>query len=221
MAPVSYPNESPDYRAARVQLLEAEAGLRRELEKVAALRRALPEGGLVDDRYQFLSASEGRPEPRDLEALFARGDQSLVIYSYMFSAGAAPCPMCTSFLDGLNALSKQLDGHLNLAVVAAAPPEALKQWANHRGWDGLPLYSDLDGRYSHDYFGATPDGAPLPMLNVFRRAADGIRHHYGSELLFAEPEPGQHPRHLDLLMPHWNLFDLIPEGRPAAGVPVL
>jgi Bacterial protein of unknown function (DUF899) len=39
-----YPNESAEYRAARKQLLVEEIELRRHLERVASLRRALPSG---------------------------------------------------------------------------------------------------------------------------------------------------------------------------------
>jgi hypothetical protein len=42
---VTFPNESLEYRAARNRLLQLEAGLRREMEAVAAEIRALPAGG--------------------------------------------------------------------------------------------------------------------------------------------------------------------------------
>jgi predicted dithiol-disulfide oxidoreductase (DUF899 family) len=53
----------------------------------------------------------------------------------------------------------------------------------------------------------------MPMMNVFRRDGTTIRHFWGSELLYVPPEPGQHPRHNDLLDPLWNMLDLAPEGR--------
>ena len=49
------------------------------------------------------------------------------------------------------------------------------------------------------------------MLNVFTRGSGGIQHFWGSELLYAGLE-GE-PRHVDLLWPLWNVFDLTPEGR--------
>lgn len=42
-----FPAETPQYRAARNELLEAERRLRGEMEHVAAMRRGLPMGGLV------------------------------------------------------------------------------------------------------------------------------------------------------------------------------
>jgi hypothetical protein len=41
----------------------------------------------------------------------------------------------------------------------------------------------------------------MPILNVFRRGRDGIRHFWGSELLYVPSEPGQECRHNDLLDP--------------------
>ena len=51
--PIRMPNESADYRAARQALLAEEFALRRQIEKVAAMRRALPPGGLVTGHYRF------------------------------------------------------------------------------------------------------------------------------------------------------------------------
>lgn len=53
----------------------------------------------------------------------------------------------------------------------------------------------------------------MPALNVFVRKGDKISHFYNTELFFVPPEKGQNPRHVDLLWPLWNLFDLTPEGR--------
>src|ERR687890_494221 len=78
-SPVRFPNESAEYRAARTALLAEEIELRRNLERVAAQRRALPPGGEVIGDYRF----EGENGPASFAALF--GDkQSLAVYSYMF-----------------------------------------------------------------------------------------------------------------------------------------
>jgi predicted dithiol-disulfide oxidoreductase (DUF899 family) len=52
----------------------------------------------------------------------------------------------------------------------------------------------------------------MPMLNVFRRDGDVIRHFWGPELLYTLSDPGQDPRHVGTIEPLWNLFDLTPEG---------
>ena len=54
---IRFPGESEEYRRERNRLLEAEAGLRRAIEQVAAQRRALPPGGVAPDNYRFEEAS--------------------------------------------------------------------------------------------------------------------------------------------------------------------
>ena len=59
---ISFPGESPEYRAARDRLLKQEVELRRATEAVAATRRALPPGGVVP-RTTF-SSRQGPTAPR-------------------------------------------------------------------------------------------------------------------------------------------------------------
>jgi predicted dithiol-disulfide oxidoreductase (DUF899 family) len=54
----------------------------------------------------------------------------------------------------------------------------------------------------------------MPMLNVFHREGEMIRHFWGAELTYAPADPGQDHRSAGTLEPLWNLFDLTPEGRP-------
>ena len=61
--------------------------------------------------------------------------------------------------------------------------------------------------------GFAEDGDQLPALNVFTRSDRRIHHFYNTELLYVPPEPGQDGRHVDMIWPLWNLFDLTPEGR--------
>src|SRR5581483_2961453 len=71
------------------------------------------------------------------------------------------------------------------------------------------------------YFGENEQGSQQPMLNVFRRDGEEIRHFWGSELMFAPTDPGQDSRHVDLITPLWNVFDCTPEGRPTEWRPKL
>ena len=222
-----FPGESAEYRAARDALLEEEAELRRRLERVAELRRRLPLGGVVALDYAF---QEGAADLDDaasvrtvrLSELFAPGKDSLLLYSFMYGpAMEKPCPMCTAMLDSLNGAAPHVRQRINLAVVARSPIDRIRAYARARGWRDLRLLSSAANDYSRDYRGEAPDGSQLPMLNVFVRRPEGIRHFYSTELLFRSPEAGQHPRHLDLVFPLWNLFDLTPEGRGADWLPRL
>ena len=50
---VSFPQESDEYRQARIALLAEEIELRRHIERVSVLRRALPPGGKLAQDYRF------------------------------------------------------------------------------------------------------------------------------------------------------------------------
>jgi predicted dithiol-disulfide oxidoreductase (DUF899 family) len=168
-----------------------------------------------------------------LSELFAPGKDSLVIYSFMFPRDPAderpgpasgetallalaegPCPSCTALLDQLDGAAEHAAQQVNLAVVAKSPVERILTFAEERGWRRLRLLSSAANTYNRDYLGETPEGFQRPMLNVFHRDGETIRHFWGSELFYAPTDPGQDPRHVGTLEPVWNLFDLTPEGRP-------
>jgi predicted dithiol-disulfide oxidoreductase (DUF899 family) len=224
---VTFPNESASYRSAREALLEAEMELRRSVEAVAALRRTLPVGGPVPEDYEFDEMAvdaTGKESVRTvrLSELFALGQNTLLLYSYMYGPEmATPCPMCTSILDALDGQVSHLRQRVSFAVAARSPIERVRQVARDRGWRNLRLVSSSRTSYNHDYHGETADGAQLPMMNVFVRRDGTIFHSYGTELLFSPAEPGQDFRHVDLIWPLWNLFDLTPEGRGTSWYPQL
>lgn len=206
-----FPNEPKPYRAARQRLLRAEIALRRNVEKVAALRRKLPAGGKVPQDYLF---EEGDP-PRQVKLSELFGDKdTLVAYSFMYGPQAAKaCPMCTSMLDGLDGNAPHIAQRASLVVIAKSPLARIRDFAVGRGWSNLRLLSSAGNDYNRDYLGETGDGAQMPMLNVFVRRKGVVRHYYGAELLFAKAERGQHNRHVDMIWPLWNLLDFTPEGR--------
>lgn len=217
-----FPNESAAYRQARQRLLEAEAALRRQVEAVAALRRTLPLGGTIKEDYVFEELDPGGAVRRvRLSELFATGQNSLLLYGYMFGpAMPEPCPMCTSFLDGLNGNARHITRRMSLAVVARSPIQRIAEVARSRGWKALRLLSSAGCTYHADYFAEDPEGNQWPMANVFVRRDGDVRHFWGSELLF-RPFEGGDMRHLDVMWPLWNVLDLTPEGRSEKWYPAL
>jgi len=100
--------------------------------------------------------------------------------------------------------------------VAKTSTARLLTFAEERGWRRLRLLSSGDNTYNRDYLAETPDGEQRPMLTVFHRDGDTIRHFWSSELFYAPADPGQDPRHVGTLEPLWNMLDLTREGRPTA-----
>ncbi len=232
---VTFPGESADYRAARDRLLEREIELRRAMEAVAGSRRALPPGGPVPEDYVFQGAgADGAATSVKLSELFEPGKNSLVIYSFMFPRdpddsspgpaigktaalplGEGPCPSCTALLDQLDGAAEHARQHINFVVVAKTSLPRLLTFAEERGWRRLRLVSSATNTFNRDYHAETAEGVQRPMLNVFHRDPDAIRHFWGSELLYAPTDGDQEPRHVGTLEPLWNLFDLTAEGRPS------
>ncbi|SJM28263.1 DUF899 family protein [Mesorhizobium delmotii] len=235
---ISFPNESPEYRAARNKLLQREVALRREMEAVAAEIRALPPGGAVPEDYEFDHIdTNGAPGKVRLSELFRPGTDALILYHYMFprhrsdrqrgpSSGPAaelpieegPCPSCTALLDNWEGAVPHVVGlGANVAAVAKAPIERVAAFAALRGWRNLKLLSAANNTFKRDYHGEDEEGQQAPMLTVFHKGADGVvRLSWASELLFSPTEPGQDPRHVGTVEPMWTLLDLTPGGRPDA-----
>lgn len=214
---ISFPGESAQYREARDRLLDQEAELRRATEAVAEARRNLPPGGAVAQDYVFQGAgADGQPADVKLSELFAPGKDSLVIYSMMFPRALdedLACPSCTQFLDSFDGAVRHATQRINVALVVKADLPRLIAHAGRRGWRWMRLLSSATNTYNRDYHAEADDGSQMPMTNVFRRDGETIRHFWGSELLYAPPEPSQDPRHGDTVEPLWNLFDLTPDGR--------
>ena len=232
----SVPGESAEYRAARDELLKKEIEERRVMAAVAEARRKLPKGGKAPQDYVFdgLSA-DGKPAKIKLSELFAPNKNSLVIYNFMFprsrkdvrpgvSDGATaklpredqPCPSCVAFIDQLDGAAKHFEAAgFNFAIIAKTPLDRLMAFARERGWKNVRLLSSAENSFKRDYHAETAEGDQLPMMMVFKRDGDTIRHFWSSEMMFAPADPGQDPRHTGTLEPLWRLMDLTPEGRPA------
>jgi predicted dithiol-disulfide oxidoreductase (DUF899 family) len=232
---MTFPNESPSYRAARNSLLEQEIALRRQME-VAAARRALPMGGEVPQDYVFDGPdANGRAAKVKLSELFRPGTDTLLIYHYMFpryktdtreaaSSGETarlpkaeqPCPSCTALIDQFDGAALHFEaGGGNFAIVAKTSLDRLLGVARDRGWRHLRLLSSANNTFKRDYNSEDAEGQQDALMTVFKREPDGsIRFFWASELNSAPRDPGQDPRALGPLEPFWNMFDLTPGGRP-------
>jgi predicted dithiol-disulfide oxidoreductase (DUF899 family) len=205
--------------------------LRRQIERVAAQRRSLPPGGAAPEDYVFEEVDDDGGQIK-LSELFAPGKDTLVVYSFMFprwpgdtrpgpSEGQTaelplaetPCPSCTSILDSLDGAARHLAEKLNLVVVAKSDPARIRTFARERGWRHLRLLCSRNNSFNRDYLAETEDGDQMPILNVFVKDGEQIRHRWASELMFAPRDEGEDPRHVDAIWPLWSVLDATPGGR--------
>jgi predicted dithiol-disulfide oxidoreductase (DUF899 family) len=210
-----FPNESAGYRRARQELLTEEIELRRHIEHVAELRRALPAGGEVTKSYVF----EGENGKANFADLFG-GKQTLAIYSYMFGPQRqAPCPMCTSFMSTWAHKLPDIEQRIAFVFVARSPIARLIEAKKARGWTQHKIYSDMSGDYTRDYVSA--EDADVPGYSVFTRRDGIIRHFWSGEMGGATADPGQDPRGAPDFDPLWTILDTTPEGRGTDWYPKL
>jgi len=209
-------NEPREYLHKREELRLAEMEMFRNIERVAALRRALPAGAEVTD-YVF---EEG---PRDLNAddpistvhlseLFSGAGRPLVVYHFMYGKrNTTACPMCTLWIDTFNGVASHLAQNIDLAIVAAADPGTLRAYARARGWHNLRLLSAGDNTFKYDFRSENAEGDQDSALSVFTRDAAGTLRHFYTTHPWVDEEMNE--RGIDLLQPVYNMLDLTPSGR--------
>jgi predicted dithiol-disulfide oxidoreductase (DUF899 family) len=151
-----HPNESAQYRTARNALLVDEIELRRQLERVACQRRALPPGGEIAKDLELVSETG----VIRFSSLF--GDkETLLVYSLMYGPQRkSPCPMCTSFLTTWNATAVNLRERVAMIATARSPIERLIEYKQQRGFANLPFVSDMSGEYTRSYVSAEDGDVP-------------------------------------------------------------
>ena len=201
--------QSDEYRRQREELRLAELDLIDHIERVAALRRTLPDDTVVED-YELVDVASGAPVR--LSALFTAPGRALILYHFMYGkAQTEPCPLCTMWIDGYDAAAPHLTQSADFAIVAAAEPGALRAHADRRGWSRLRLVSAGDSTLKYDLGSEEADGTQTEWISVFTRGDDGtVRHVYSKGAQMADD---RRERGIDLLSPVWHLLDLTPNGR--------
>jgi predicted dithiol-disulfide oxidoreductase (DUF899 family) len=198
------PGASEEYRTAREQLRRAEVAMRDRIEEVASARRSLPAGPEVPD-YAFL---ENGKRVR-LSELFTDGKPELIVYHVMYWADDDEfCPMCSMWVDGLNAVGKHVEQRANIVAASKAPPEKLAAWAKKRGWNSIRVLADDGDAFARDTGAEDGNGEPVETVAVFVKDGSRISNTY-----LAHAYVMNEMRGIDLIAPVWHLFDLLPSGR--------
>ena len=203
--PTRWPDESADYRAARTALLAEEIELRRQIQRVAERRRALPPGPVAKD-YRFL---DEQGDEIGLIDLFGRHD-TLFTYSWMYGPERArPCPMCTSFVGSLDIPAPDIEQRLALAIVGRSPVARQLAFARERGWRNLKFHQIVGDDFVDDYVG----GEDMAAVLVWRRDGDQARLFWAAEGSAETADPGFDPHLAPDPTPLWTILDWTPEGR--------
>lgn len=212
--------ESAEYAQARQGLLADEIALRRQIEAVAARRRALPPGPVIAKDYSFTAPTGERVGLADL----FRGHDTLLAYFWMYGPDRArPCPMCTNLLGPLDANAADLEQHVAVAIIGRSSVERQKAFAVERGWRNLKFYQTCGDEFPVDFGGFDPQtDYEYPVLMVLKREDGGAVHVFWMGEISGEmADPGQDPRGAPDPSPLWTMLDLTPEGRGSDWYPKL
>lgn len=204
---------SEEYVSARMELAKAERILRDQVEEVAAARRRMPKGAILEEYLLAEGPADlAADEPVRMTPLrdLLGGHDTLFVYHLMFHPDDdEACPMCSMWVDGFNGVARHLAQHTAVAVVAKAPLPKLRAWARRRGWDQLRILSSHDTTFNADMHAETPSGGQRPMASVLVREGERVRHFYTLPANFLDGAE----RGIDPLSPVWNVLDLLPAGR--------
>lgn len=218
LARTPFPGASPEYEAARRELLAEEIEFRRHMTRLVAQRRALPPGPVIAKDYRFKDR-QGRA--LGLADLF--GDKStLVTYFWMYGPERErPCPMCTNWLGAVEGNAADIAQRVSLRILGRSPVERQYAFAEERGWRDLTFVQTVGDDYAADLGLLTPQGE-FPALTVYQRDADGkVRLFWASEMTDKMADPGQDPRDAPDIASLWSILDLTPEGRGTDWYPKL
>ena len=214
--PTRWAGEGADYRAARTALLAEEIELRRQIQRVAEQRRALPPGPVAKD-YRFL---DEQGNELGLADLFGRHD-TLFAYFWMFGPQRArPCPMCTSFVGSLDVPAPDIEQRLAIAIVGRSPVARQLAFARERGWRNLKFYQTVGEDYGRDVHAVTDEGEGAAVV-VWQRDGDEVRLFWAAEGGAETADPGFDPHLAPDPTPLWNILDWTPEGRGTDWYPKL
>lgn len=214
--PTRWAGESDDYRRARIALQAEEIALRRQIQRVAEQRRALPPGPVAKG-YRFLDA-EGNE--LGLADLFGRHD-TLFAYFWMYGPERKrPCPMCTSFVGSLDIPAPDIEQRLALAIVGRSPVARQLAFARERGWRNLKFYQTVGEDYGRDVHAVTDEGEGAAPT-IWRRDRDRVRLFWAAEGGPETADPGFDAHLAPDPTPLWTILDWTPEGRGTDWYPKL
>ena len=208
--------ESDAYRRARNALLADEIELRRQIQRVAERRRALPPGPAAKD-YRFVD-----DQGAEISLLDLFGEHG-TLFTYLWMYGPErkrPCPMCTSFVGSLDIPAADIEQRLSLAIIGRSPVARQLAFARERGWRNLRFYQPIGDEFERD-IQCNVDVDELARVLVWQRDGDQVLLFWSAEGGPETADPGFDPHLAPDPTPLWNVIDWTPEGRSTDWYPRL
>jgi predicted dithiol-disulfide oxidoreductase (DUF899 family) len=211
-----------EWRAARLELLQAEKELTRRSDDLARRRRELPWVRVGKD-YRF-DTPDGEATLADLFG----GRSQLIVYHFMLDPEwDEGCPSCSGIADGFDTTYLHLRNHdVAFTAVSRAPLEKVLAYKARMGWS-FPWVSSGRSDFNYD-FHVTIDPSVAPVEYNYRSQAqleqadvawrDWSGEQPGMSAFALEDGVVYHTysaysRGLDGLWPMWQWLDRAPLGR--------
>jgi predicted dithiol-disulfide oxidoreductase (DUF899 family) len=210
-----------EWLAARTALLKDEKQLTRQMDALAAKRRALP-WVKVNKNYQF-NTGHGRVSLADL----FEGKSQLVIQHFMLGPDwGEGCPSCSYMADHTDGMLPHLAARdVTMLAVSRAPLAEIEAFKKRMGWHfkwvsshGSDFNQDFNvsftkeevasGKVNYNYTTQRFGSTEAPGISVFQKDADGSIYHTYSV----------YGRGVELMMGTYRILDLVPKGRDEDGL---
>ena len=135
-----------EWRAARLELLEAEKEHTRRGDELARQRQELP-WVPIEKNYRF-ETDEGSASLADM----FRGRSQMLVYHFMFGPDyTAGCPSCSAIADGFNGSHVHWENHdVMFWAISRAPLEKLETFKQRMGWS-FAWASSFGSDFNHDF----------------------------------------------------------------------
>ena len=227
-----------EWQAERDELLEREKEHMRSGDELARQRRELP-WVPVEKEYRF-ETEEGA---RTLAELFD-GRSQLLIYHIMYGPDytVGACPICSSMVDGFNALLPYLHARdVTMLLVSRAPVEVLQAYKRRMGWS-IPWASTAGNDFNSDFgvsypreqvrelLGPVLDDPPPGLRRLATATGTDVLGYvaeapaptstafvlYDGTVYYAYSTQG---RGVEFLMGYYPILDRAPKGRDEGDVP--
>ena len=211
-----FPNESSEYRAARTKLLAEEIELRRQIQRVAAMRRELPDGSEAGD-YRFLDA-EGK-EHRFCD-LFGMHDARHLLLDVRTGARAS-LPDVHILRRWLDIPAVDIEQRVALAIIGRSPVSRQLSSLESGAGTTWKFYQTVGDDFARDYRGLHEDGSEWAICASWKRQGDKVRLFWAAEGDFETADPGFDPHLAPDPTPLWNILDWTPGGRGSDWYPKL
>jgi predicted dithiol-disulfide oxidoreductase (DUF899 family) len=166
-----------EWRAVRLELLQAEKQLTRRSDELGRRRQELP-WVQIDKEYRF----ETDEADASLADLF-KGRSQLLVYHFMFGPDyTAGCPSCSAIADGFDGFAVHLANHdVMLWAVSRAPLAQLQAYKRRMGWT-FPWASALSSDFNADF---------NVWFTETQQREGGIEYNYRRETPVREPLAGK------------------------------